>query len=240
MVEELLYYVARWVRLYLSHHKQPWLLCHLNPMYMATAPERHVSVCLKTWSCHFVFTHYIVSSAMLNVIWLCNVTKYVLACLLWLLAQLVLHWKIQYIFSNVNLSMPMNLLILQCIYLAYFSPSLQSLPCLCARPSLVSKNSGNELSRWGVHLLSVWSTWFLQERADSLGSITYPRARRWPMGPFFCRAKPLLWSCRAEKTNTNLGLISSTKRPHIILGSLETKQATRSHSPILGRKLLMS
>ena len=89
-------------------------------MYMATAPGKHVSVRLKTSSCHFVFTHYVVTSAMLNLLWLCNVTKYVLVCLLWWLAQLVVHQKIQYIFSNVNLPIPMNLLILQCIYLAYF------------------------------------------------------------------------------------------------------------------------
>ena len=44
--------------------------------YIATVPGKHTSVSLETSSCHSVCTHYVVTSTMLSLLWLCNVTKY--------------------------------------------------------------------------------------------------------------------------------------------------------------------
>ena len=44
--------------------------------YIATVPGKHTSVSLETSSCHSVCTHYVATSTMLNLLWLCNVTKY--------------------------------------------------------------------------------------------------------------------------------------------------------------------
>ena len=78
MEQDGCFVIWRDVRGYIYHIRRArdCLAISILCAYIPKVPRKHTSVSLETSSCHSVCTHYVATSTMLNLLWLCNVTNY--------------------------------------------------------------------------------------------------------------------------------------------------------------------